>query len=43
MSITRIRKVAKLILLVIGSPTLSHLVSLPVMRATIRRRRSLHL
>jgi hypothetical protein len=42
-STTRRRKVAKLTLLVIGSPTLSHLVSLTVMRATMRRRRSPHL
>jgi hypothetical protein len=42
-SFTRRRREAKLTLLVIGSPTLSHHVSPPVMKATTRKRRSPHL
>jgi CO dehydrogenase/acetyl-CoA synthase epsilon subunit len=40
-STRRIRK-AKLTLLVIGSPTLSHHVSPPAMKATMKKRRSSH-
>jgi hypothetical protein len=42
-SFTRRRREAKLTLLVIGSPILSHHVSPPEMRATMRKRRSPHL
>jgi hypothetical protein len=42
-SSTRKRREAKPTLLVIGSPTLSHLVSPPVMRAMMRKRRLPHL
>jgi hypothetical protein len=42
-SFTRRRREAKLTLLVIGSPILSHHVSPPVMRVTTRKRRSPHL
>jgi hypothetical protein len=38
-STTRRKKVAKPILLVIGLPTLSHLVNPPVMRVTMKKRR----
>jgi hypothetical protein len=41
-NITKIRREAKLTLLVIGSPTLSHHVSPSTMRATTRKRRSPH-
>jgi hypothetical protein len=42
-NITKRRREAKLTLLVTGSPILSHHVSPPVMRATMRKRRSLRL